>query len=133
MPKTNLLREDWGEYEGFALAYQCVLIAALDAALKQNGIDDGGIRQKICEDFTFDMGNLHDQNWFKVGNERVFPLLCFAKKFLDIDTPVDELGVVWAPAKHCALHEYAIGNVGEYFEGNPTTLVERGGVAEMDT
>jgi hypothetical protein len=123
---TLLVRDD--AYEEMGLSYQCVQIATLDAALQEHGIADPGLRQQICESYIFNMGNFHDQGWFKASAEadRVFPLLCFSKRFLNTDTPVDQLGPLYAQAMFFAYHESAFGNVGAFYEGEPAAKVETG-------
>ncbi len=115
---TRLVRDD--AFEDMANTYQSVLVAALDETLANNGIGDPAIRQTICEEFAFWHGNRHDQMWIKQsGGERIFPLLCFTKRFLNINTPVDDLGDVYAGARFFSWHEYAIGNVCAHFEQGP--------------
>jgi hypothetical protein len=121
-----LVRDD--DYEQMAASYQCVQIAALDAALQEHGVADAAVRQRICESFIFSMGNFHDQGWFKPSPDAkpVFPLLCFTETFLNTDTPLESLGQVYAPSPMFAFHEYAFGNIGIYFEGDPGAQVETG-------
>jgi hypothetical protein len=47
------------------------------------------------------IGNFHDQGWFRPseGADRVYPLLCFSKRFLDSDLQIGELGEVFAPSE----------------------------------
>lgn len=123
---TRLVRDD--AYEEMGASYQCVLVQALDEALRENGVSDASVRQKVCESFLFGVGNFHDQHWFKAADERVFPLLCFSKTFLNVDTPVEELGVVYASSTCFAYHEYAQGAVEGYFSGDPAFQVETGAV-----
>ena len=123
---TRLVRDD--SYEEMGHAYQCVQIAALDAALQEHGVADPALRQQVCESFVFNMGNLHDQGWLKPSaeSEPVYPLLCFSKLFLNTDTPVDQLGPVYAQAQMFAYHESAFGNVGAFYEGDQAAVVETG-------
>ena len=126
--KTQLVRDD--AYEELGAAYQCVQIAALDAALRENGVSRAAARRKVCESFLSAMGSLHDQGWFKPAEaaegEPVYPLLCFSRRFLNADTPVGELGPVYAPSPSFAYHEYALGSVDAFYEGNPAARVETG-------
>jgi len=127
---TKLVRDDL--FENMATMYQSLLTAALDQTLAENGIGDSAIRQKICEEFVFWHGNLHDQMWIKQsGGERIFPLLCFTKRFLNIGTPVDELGDVFAGAQFFSWHEYALGSVAAHFEQGPADI-EMGCVGPSD-
>lgn len=123
---TRLIHED--AYEEMASAYQCVQASLLDAALRENGITDAGVRQSICESFLFAMGNFHDQYWLKpsADAEPVYPLLCFSKRFLNTDTPVGELGEVYVPSEMFAFHEYALGCAASLYEGDPNVQIETG-------
>lgn len=123
---TRLVRDD--VYEEMGSAYQCLQVAILDAAMQEYDISDATIRQKVAESFLFAMGNLHDQGWLKPSSdaEPVYPLLCFSKRLLNTDTPVGELGEVYAPSETFAFHEYAFGNAGLLYEGDPNAQVETG-------
>jgi hypothetical protein len=122
---THLVRDD--AYEEMAMAYQCVQASMLDVALRENGVTDARVRQTICRAFLFEMGNFHDQGWLKptAGADRVYPLLCFSKRFLNLDTSVGELGEVYAPSMF-AFHECAMGNVDLLYEGDPNAQIETG-------
>lgn len=122
--------------EEMGSSYQCVQVAVLNAALRKHGISDTALRQKGCESFVFSMGEFHDfsmgefhdQGWLKSVPEGqpLFPLLCFSARFLDADTPVEELGKVYVPSEMFAYHEYAFGNVEAFHEGAPSAQVETG-------
>jgi hypothetical protein len=129
---TRLVRDD--AYEEMGHAYQCVQIATLDAALQEHGVADPALRQLVCESFVFNMGNLLDQGWFKPSaeTEPVYPLLCFSKRFLNTNTPVDQLGPVYAQAAQFAYHESAFGNVSAFYEGEPAAVVETGSFVGED-
>src|SRR5689334_9227568 len=107
MAATRLVRED--AYEEMGASYQCVQIAVLDDALRQHGIADPSLRQKVCESFVFRMGHFHDQGWLKAKaeGEPVYPLLCFTRRFLNTDTPLEQLGTVYTPSPMFSYHEYA--------------------------
>ena len=131
MGETKLTRDD--AYEEMASTYQCLQIDALNNALKENGVDDVALRRKVCEQFTFAMGNLHDQHWFDSEGQRVHPLLCFSPRFLNTDTDVTQLGDVYAPSDMYAFHEYAFGNNAWYFdEQNEDASEIQHGVFEGD-
>ena len=123
---TRLVRND--AYEEMGCAYQCLQASILDAALQENGITDAAIRQKICESFLFELGNFHDQGWLRSSAkaDRVYPLLCFSKQFLNADTPVEGLGEVFVPSEMFAFHEFALGNAALLYEGDPNAQVETG-------
>jgi len=121
---TKLVRDE--AYEAMGMAYQCVQAAMLDAALQEHGIAGPAVRRQVCETFVFEMGNLHDQGWFKPfpESEPVYPLLCFTTQFLNVDSPVGKLGTVYAPSGGFAYHESAFGCVGEFYED--VNVVETG-------
>jgi hypothetical protein len=123
---TQLVRDD--AYEEMGSAYQCLQVATLDAAMQEHGVTDPAVRQKVCESFLFAMGNFHDQGWLKpsADTEPVYPLLCFSKQFLNTDTPITELGEVFAPSEMFAFHEYALANAALLYEGDPNAQVETG-------
>ncbi|WP_146575014.1 hypothetical protein [Botrimarina hoheduenensis] len=127
MPEpTRLVRDD--SYEEMGASYQCVQVATLDRSLQENGVTDPAARRSICESFLFAMGELHDQGWLKPtsDSEKVYPLLCFTRRFLNTDTPINELGDVLAPSTFFAFHEYAHGNASLLYEGDPNANVETG-------
>jgi hypothetical protein len=124
--KTRLTRDD--AYEEMGSAYQCVQVAMLNAALLEHGVADAQVRQKVCETFLFQLGEFHDFGWMKptADSKPVHPLLCFSEGFLNTDTPVDELGAVYAPSEFFSYHEYAFGNAGLLFDGDPEANVVTG-------
>jgi hypothetical protein len=115
-------------YEERASSYQCPQVAALDAAMRGQGIVDAAPRRRVCDSSLSEMGNVHDRCWLKpsADAETVDPLLCFSRRFLDADTPVEEPGVVYAPSLLFAFHEYAHGNASLLHEGDPNAEVETG-------
>ena len=104
----------------------------LDEALTVHGISDPAVRRKVCETFVFNLGNLHDQCWLMAEGKPHFPLLCFSTRFLDLDTPVEELGTVYAPSGMFAFHEYASGSVAGFYEGGPAFRIETGPVGRLE-
>lgn len=125
---ARLVRDD--AYEEMAAAYQCVLAAALDAALREHGVRSAATRRQVAESFLFAVGEFHDTGWLKPadGAAPVFPLLCFAERFLNVDTPVAAVGTVYAPSAGFAFHEYAHGCVAAFYDGDPAAEVETGRV-----
>lgn len=129
---TRLVRDD--AYEEMGSTYQCLQIGMLDAALKSEGIDDPAVRQNVCTTFLQSLGILHDQGWLKPepDADRVYPLLCFSRRFLNTDVPAEELGEVYAPSEFFSFCEYASGNVFHVFEEDPDDDIETGVVGEDD-
>ena len=127
--RTKLVRDD--EYEELGSAYQCVLIAALDEALRKNGMTAASKRKKVCRDFMISIGNLHDQGWFKPGSKPIFPIVCFSKTFLNIDTNIDKLGTLYAPSSMFSYYEYAFSCVDAYFDNDPAGRIEVGCFADL--
>jgi len=123
---TRLVRDD--AYEEMGSSYQCLQVATLDAAMQEHGMTDAAVRRSVCESFLFAMGNIHDQGWLKpsANADPVYPLLCFSKRFLNTDTPVEELGEVHAPSEMFSFHEYALGNASLLYEDDPNAQVETG-------
>lgn len=127
---TRFVRDD--VYEEMGSSYQCLQVATLDEVLRENGVGDASVRQKICESYLFSMGIFHDQGWFKASadGERVYPLLCFSTHFLNLDTPIGDLGLVYAPSESFSYQEYALANASLLFDGDPKAQVETGIFAE---
>src|SRR5262249_11255438 len=122
----RLVRDD--AYEEMGSAYQCVLIAVLDAALREHGIKSAATRRKVAESVVFALGDFHDSGWMRPaeGAAPVYPLLCFSQRFLNGDTPIANLGTVYAPSPLFAFHEYAFGCVRAFFAKDPAAHVETG-------
>jgi hypothetical protein len=125
---ARLVRDD--AYEEMGAAYQCVLTAALDDALREHGVKSAATRRKVAESFLFAVGEFHDTGWLRPaeGAAQVYPVLCFAERFLNEDTAPAELGTVYAPSPGFAFHEYAHGSAGAFFDGDPAAKVETGSV-----
>jgi hypothetical protein len=139
--KVKVVRDD--VYEQMGGAYQCVLAHILDTALRENGIKPKSRRQKIVELFVFTLGDFHDSGWMRPvewDNEdypmpanwdgRLYPILCFSERFLNVDTSIDDLKVLYAPSAGFAYHEGAHGSVWAYFDGDPEVEVELGEVGD---
>lgn len=135
--KVKVVRDD--AYEQMGTAYQCVLADILEASLRENGIKSKSRRQEIVESFMFDLGEFHDIGWMRRvewdhdlypmppnWDGRLYPILCFAQTFLDLDTQIDDLKVLYAPSVGYAYHESAHGAVDAYFDGDPEANVEVG-------
>jgi hypothetical protein len=105
----------------------------VDEALKLGGIEDEALRKKVCERFAFGMGNFFDQYWFRSGEDKFYPLMCFTKFSKDLeyneegeevdqdegeegDVPtIDELGDVYGSSEYWSAHEAAMRAVERYF------------------
>ena len=129
---ARLVRDD--AYEEMGSAYQCVLIAILDAALREHGVRSAATRRKVADSFLFALGEFHDSGWLRPadGAAPVYPLLCFTERFLNVDTPTAVLGTVYAPSAYFAFHEYAQSCVAACYAGDPAGRVERGFVGAED-
>ena len=103
-------------YEEMAATLQCIQIKMLNDVLRQHGIIKTELREKICGDFTFALGDFIDRNWFETEGRRLFPLICFTETFLDSDTDPANLGNVYLPSTMFSFHEYAFGNISYFFE-----------------
>ena len=128
--KTRLVRDD--AYEEIAMMFQRVLVLEVDDALRAAGISDRRKRKKICEHFSFGLGNFFDQYWFNVDGKRFHPLLCYSETFLNIDTDVDKLGTVYAQSPSFAYHEYSRGAVDQHFAKKPDAPLEINCVGEQE-
>jgi hypothetical protein len=123
---VRVVRDD--AYEEMGAAYQCVLTAALDTALREHGIKSATTRRKVTESVVFALGEFHDTGWLRPteGAASVYPVLCFAERFLNVDTSPAELGTLYAPSAGFAFHEYAHSSVGAFYDGELAALVETG-------
>lgn len=93
-----------GDHESLAAHYQFDLVKLLDKALSTAKLSQEQ-RQEVCENFVFDLAMLHDQGEVTTGKKTARPVLAFRDG--------DALLVA---AADFDLHEYAFGNVGQYFD-----------------
>jgi hypothetical protein len=122
---VRVVRDD--AYEEMGAAYQCVLTAALDAALRKHGVKSASTRRKVAESIVFSLDEFHDTGWLRPG-EGTKPVLCFSERFLNVDTPPAELGIVYAPSPGFVFHEYAHGSIRAFYDADPTVQVETGNI-----
>jgi hypothetical protein len=125
---AKLVRDE--AYDEMGAAYQCVVAATLDAALKKHGMKSAATRRKVAEEFLFALGEFHDTGWLRRADAAapVYPILSFSEQFLNLDTAPAALGTVYLPSPAFAFHEYAHGCVGAYYDGDPAAQVETGTV-----
>lgn len=107
------------------MAYQCVLVAMLQRSLKRLQLGPEKIAQAINR-FMFELGEFHDHGWLKAKGNRIYPLLCFTREFLNTTTDVSTIGTINAPSTFFAFHEHALGIVEQCLEGNEDTKIETG-------
>lgn len=112
--QTKLIRDS--DYTELAAAYQALQADTLNAVLRENGIDDPHRRHEICKAFAFAFGTMHDQRWIQTNGRTVYPLICFALRFLDTDTNIEKLGDVAVPSPDFAWAEHVSGALNRYFE-----------------
>ncbi len=91
-------------YEDLGAEYQYQLVRLLNLAMKKAGVVVS-TRRAVAEDFIFDMAMLHDQTGITVDETELLPVLAFR----DGD-------VLRLPNSEFALHEYAHGNVDQYYD-----------------
>ncbi|MBB01156.1 MAG: hypothetical protein CMJ47_00760 [Planctomyces sp.] len=96
-------------YESLGAEYQYQLVGLLDKALKKVSLPTAQ-RREVCEQFLFDMAMLHDQGVIQADDVTVSPALCFASG-----------EILHTPNKEFELHDYAFGNVSEYFDSTETS------------
>ncbi len=124
-----VVRDD--EYEKFAIAYQCVLIEMMQRALRRSKLEPDQVERAINQ-FMFELGNFHDDGWLKSDGKRIYPLLCFTKDFLNVDTAIQAIGTINAPSAGYAFHEHAMGLVKSFLAGNNDLRVETGSFGDSD-
>jgi hypothetical protein len=104
-------------YEAIAPAFHCVLIDALNGALKEHGVADASVRRQICDTFIFEASVLLDQSWVKTkGTKKLFPRVCFADRQLQEDEEADAKAKLYLPCGGFEFHSYSHGDVAYYFE-----------------
>lgn len=118
--QTKLVRDP--AYTELAAAYQALQTDTLNEVLRQNGLIDSLQRQEICKAFASAFSTFHDQCWLQANGRTIYPLICFASRFLDTDTSIEKLGDVAAPSEDFAWHEHASGGVSRYFEDSHESL-----------
>ena len=116
------------EYHDKGIAFLYVFIEHVDQCLLEAGIEEPERRQPIVKNIVFGMGNFLDQYWMTVNDEKIFPLLCFTKAFLNVNTPIDAVSPVLAPNTSFAYHEYAMGCISAFYRGDPASKVESSSV-----
>jgi hypothetical protein len=113
-------------YHDKGLAFLYVLIEVADHSLLESGVTDIATRRAIVTNIAFGMGNFLDQYWMKVNGEKIYPLVCFTKTFLNVNTAIDEISPLLAPSTSFAYHEYAMGCIAAYYRGDEPSKIESG-------
>lgn len=104
-------------YEAVAPSFQCALIDALNRALKENGVADAAQRRRVCDQFTFEVGEFLDGGWVRPnGGKKAFPVVAFADRRLEQDEEADAKARLVLPGGGFEYHSYAHGSVGYFFE-----------------
>jgi len=88
----------------------------LNLVLKENGITEKGIRQKICEKFFFEFSESIDSCYLRKEEKLFSPVICFGEFQNKESLLVDEINKLHVPTKAISLHESALGNSDWYFE-----------------
>lgn len=91
------------------------LIVHVNHAMREAGIQQRVTRRQVCEHAVFAIGNFFDQYWLGVDGQKVYPVLCFARQFLDSVTELKMLGPVEFPDKAVELHAMVSDEVEWYF------------------
>jgi hypothetical protein len=108
-------------YEEMAATYQMIEIGRLNEVLKKHYIPDD-VRREVCTDYFFDSGNFLDCGWIKVSGRQIWPSLCFAEKPLDPNEGLGDMTKLYAPSQFFSFHEYAHGDIDNYFDENGESL-----------
>ena len=111
-------------YEEIDATYQCLEIARLNEVLKQNGIEDVKLREKICGEFIFNSGNFVDSGYYISEGIKVYPEICFSERSYNEDEGLGEVKELHIPSDYFAFHEHAFGNLGWYFEEHNESIDE---------
>src|SRR3954469_13010858 len=81
-------------FHDLASAYQTVLVALLDEALRECGIKPKRKRRQVCQRFLYRHSLLHDQSWLRTGGSVVYPFLGFAEHFQNVGMGPSALGKI---------------------------------------
>jgi hypothetical protein len=128
MAEAMQVEQDEEKYWELGSAFTQVLVAEINDALKAGGVEDAEQRQKICSYLAFGLGNFLDQQGIEVGGQKVYPLLCFSQKFLNIDVAPHDVEPLQLPAKGFEFHAAAGDVAHEFFSQGE----QMGGVRVVD-
>lgn len=102
--------------EELLINFVILQVEKLNLVLKENGIAEKDIRQKICEEFFFEFSESIDSCYLS-KEEKVFsPMICFGEFQNKESLLIDEVNKLHVPTKAISLHESALGNSDWYFE-----------------
>jgi hypothetical protein len=122
MADSITVERDDEHYWELASAFAEVQIMELNDALKECGIEDADLRQKICSRFAFGMGNFLDQYWMEVDGKKHYPMVCFSQTFLDTDTPIESIAPLHIRSEDYEFHAGADDEAIFFFRDNGQQL-----------
>ena len=107
MTETAQVARDEEAYWHLAKAFVRVLMVETSEALKDSGVNDAGLRQRIASRLGFGLGNFFDQYWLEAQGRRYYPVLAFSEQpIVDVDSLADA-GEIQVPAPGVELHAMA--------------------------
>lgn len=107
MAEPTQIDRDEETYWHLARAFVRVLMVEANDALKECGVEDPQLRQRIASQFGFGLGNFFDQCWLEANGQRYYPLLCFTERFPGAAGSAAELGTIRGPVPEVELHAMA--------------------------
>lgn len=104
--------------EHAAYSFMTLLTHDLNFILKQNGVSEKNIREKICSDYLFELAYDFDACWFIEGKRKLFTKVCFAERAKqNSKSSLGEIETLHLPTEAIAWHEFILGVVEDFFEG----------------
>ncbi|MBV9467684.1 MAG: hypothetical protein JOZ57_00390 [Abitibacteriaceae bacterium] len=103
-------------YEEMAATYQCLEIDRLNTILKQYGMDDKALRQKICAEYFSCNGYFLDAGTFISQSKQVYPQIAFAERPCDPRRGLGAIETLYVTSASFSFHEYADGDIYWYFD-----------------
>lgn len=103
-------------FEEMGSTWLCLEVEMLNDCLRESGISDKDVRQKVVTQFLLDRGVFLDQKWFVVNGQRAHPGISFTTHPIQPDTQVSDPGTVFLRSSFFSYAEYSGSNALYFFE-----------------
>lgn len=110
------IERDGEVYWQLSKGFMRVLMAECSEALKECGVKDATLRQRIASRLGFGLGNFFDQYWFEVEGKRWYPTLAFSERFVDDPADDDQLLTLYGRTPDVELHPMADDEARQFFQ-----------------
>lgn len=87
---------------------------SINSVLKKAGISDAAIREKVCEDFIWELSETFEGELVHVDGVPYFPLLCFATSN-ESESPPKQITDLYIPTDLYAPHESSCDAIVQVF------------------